>query len=368
MRAFVFTLASLTLALAAAAASNSSTTANRTVLVPTCVGTLAGVPPATSSAAAPGQAAVYTLGKPYAAVQTPHGGLWFSAYDANGAGWLYAVNPNGALEPRAGGVVGPLVVSGEAKSVPFYGTSFVLHPTDGSIWFPALCTVQRIDRSMYLTTPVATSAVCGYGGDGGPAAAALVNLPQSVAFSPDGGTLYIADTTNNCIRAVSDGGLGRIYMVAGSGTARGWSGDGGPATAALLYAPKAALALDGGASLYIADTTNNVIRVIRDGIISTLIGSAPPYNYSGSPMPYKTIYDDDHSRWDVRGFSFRYPYGMISDFPPSNRTFILGAYTQVWRVDIASRSGVLLAGVHGSRGYTGHAGKRPFDDEKGRKG
>src|SRR5204862_8328112 len=73
----------------------------------------------------------------------------------------------------------------------------------------------------------------GFSGDGGPATAAALYNPTGVAL--DGaGNLFIADGGNQRIRRV-DAGTGTITTVAGNGTS-GVSGDGGPATAAALDA------------------------------------------------------------------------------------------------------------------------------------
>ena len=109
----------------------------------------------------------------------------------------------------------------------------------------------------------------GYSGDGGPAIAAQLNGPYGVAV--DGaGNLYIADAHNQRIRKVDANGI--ISTVAGNGTS-GFSGDGGPATAAQLNTPHG-VATDGAGNLYIADTYNRRIRKIdvNNGTISTVVG------------------------------------------------------------------------------------------------
>ena len=94
-----------------------------------------------------------------------------------------------------------------------------------------------------------------YSGDGGPAVAAQLSSPYGVAL--DGaGNLFIADTSNQRIRKVD--AAGRISTVAGDGT-RGYGGDGGPAAAAQLFWPQH-VALDGAGNLYIADWGNDRIR------------------------------------------------------------------------------------------------------------
>jgi hypothetical protein len=115
---------------------------------------------------------------------------------------------------------------------------------------------------------IAGDGMDGSSGDGGPATQAGLSFPSGVAV--DGaGNLVIADLGNNRIRvvAVRTGSFygramtaGDIYTVAGNGT-QGFSGDGGPATAAELNSPTG-VAVDGAGNLVIADTGNNRLRVV----------------------------------------------------------------------------------------------------------
>jgi hypothetical protein len=93
-------------------------------------------------------------------------------------------------------------------------------------------------------------------GDGGPAISARIGFPMRLAAHPtDPNVYYIADMDFNRIRMVSNG---IITTVAGNGTT-GFGGDGGPATSAALNAPKS-MSLDAAGNLFIADTSNNRIR------------------------------------------------------------------------------------------------------------
>ena len=108
----------------------------------------------------------------------------------------------------------------------------------------------------------------GFGGDGGPARTAQLDLPSDVSVLPDGGYL-VADTNNHRIRRV--GADGRITTVAG--TTMGFGGDGGPATQAQLNNPDGVAVLPGGGFL-IADTDNfRVRRVDAGGTITTVAGA-----------------------------------------------------------------------------------------------
>ena len=121
-----------------------------------------------------------------------------------------------------------------------------------------------------------------YSGDGGPAINAGLFFPYGVALD-GGGNLYIADEYNNVIRKVMPGGI--ISTVAGDHAAgRTYSGDGGPAIAAGMDHPYG-VAVDRAGNLYIADSNNHVIRkVAPDGTISTVAGNNT-FGYSGDGGP-----------------------------------------------------------------------------------
>ncbi len=123
-----------------------------------------------------------------------------------------------------------------------------------------------------------------FSGDGGPATQAMLNFPSAVAVAEDG-TVYIADTWNHRIRRV-DPHTGIISTIAGTGQAK-WYGDHGPAGRAALNEP-VALAFDGCQALYIADQSNNRIRKIdlTSGEMTTVAGTGESgYNGDGAPGP-----------------------------------------------------------------------------------
>src|SRR5437868_8584948 len=113
-----------------------------------------------------------------------------------------------------------------------------------------------------VISTVAGNGTSGFAGDGGPAVAAEIAYPQGVAVDASG-TLFIADTNNQRIRKVTPDGL--IGTVAGNGI-HGFSGDGGPASAAAIAAPYS-VAVGGGNSLFIADTFNNRIREVVSPVL-----------------------------------------------------------------------------------------------------
>jgi trimeric autotransporter adhesin len=104
------------------------------------------------------------------------------------------------------------------------------------------------------------------------AKAAEMSCPSGIAINANTGSIYVADTLNNRVQMVKRS-TGAIFLVAGNGMA-GFSGDGGLATAATMSDPTS-VAVDGSNNIYIADSRNNCIRMIKEssGIITTVAGT-----------------------------------------------------------------------------------------------
>ena len=124
--------------------------------------------------------------------------------------------------------------------------------------------ILRLDVTTGILTVVAGNGTPGFSGDNGPATSAQMNQPEGIAVD-SAGNLYIADTINNRIRKVSNG---VITTVAGNGV-RGFSGDNGPATSAQLFWPEG-VAVDSAGNLYIADSLNLRVRKVANGVITTV--------------------------------------------------------------------------------------------------
>ena len=114
------------------------------------------------------------------------------------------------------------------------------------------------DPSEEIITTIAGTGIKGYSGDGGLATEAMLNGPRDVKVSLDG-TIYIADTENHCIRKVDP--IGIITTFAGRCGVPGFAGDAGPASLAVLNSPYG-IEVDEVGNLYIADTFNNRIRIV----------------------------------------------------------------------------------------------------------
>jgi len=143
--------------------------------------------------------------------------------------------------------------------------------------------VRRVDAVTGLITTVAGLGQPRYSGDGGLAVEAGLNEPAALAVS-DGGVLYIADQSNNRVRAVNLA-TGVIRTVAGTGAAA-YNGDGVTATETGLAGP-GGLALASDGTLFIADSFNERIRAVDPitGLIRTAVGDGGEYRYQGPDEP-----------------------------------------------------------------------------------
>jgi sugar lactone lactonase YvrE len=174
----------------------------------------------------------------------------------------------------------PVATPHSAGSVPAHVEEDLLGetPAEGA---PAFSQVADLSGTVRFVTG-GSPAKPRFAGDGGPAPDALLNFPTAVAVDADG-NVYIADTMNHRIRMV-EAATGLIRTIAGTGHPR-YSGDGGPAVSAGLQDP-AAIVVDGRGSLYIADQSNNRVRAVdlRTGLISTIAGTGTAA-YNGDGMP-----------------------------------------------------------------------------------
>jgi glucose/arabinose dehydrogenase len=114
---------------------------------------------------------------------------------------------------------------------------------------------------------IAGTGQAGFSGDGGPAVKAALNDPGGMAVGPDG-TIYLADTGNNRIRAIAPDGT--ITTVAGGGQAPGWVADGTRPLAAALTSP-ADVALSARGTLYIADA-DEILSLPAAGRLEVVAG------------------------------------------------------------------------------------------------
>src|SRR5205823_1157697 len=133
--------------------------------------------------------------------------------------------------------------------------------------------IRKIDLRSGIIMTVAGTGHKGYTGDGGPATKATFQEPYAVVADAER-NLYIVDRLNAVVRRV-DGRTGIVATLAGTGH-KGYGGDGGPATKALLREPNDCC-LDGKGGLLIADVADWRVRRVdlKTGIITTFAGTGP---------------------------------------------------------------------------------------------
>ena len=131
--------------------------------------------------------------------------------------------------------------------------------------------IRRMDAKTGIITLVAGTGESGYSGDGGPALHATFNMPYALTVDTNG-DIYVAERGTPIVRKI-DGTTGLITTLAGTGE-KGYSGDGGPATRAMLGEPND-VCLDGKGGLLIADIQDQRIRRVdlHTRLISTFAGT-----------------------------------------------------------------------------------------------
>jgi len=142
----------------------------------------------------------------------------------------------------------------------------------------------------------------GYSGDNGPAKSAELDAPEAVAVDASG-SLYIADTDNSRIRKVDS--TGTITTVAGNGCADDNyrdTGDGGPATKAGLHLPEG-VAVDKAGDIYIIEGDSEIVRRLDTaGVITTVAGNGQEgYTGDGGPATAAELFFPTNAAVDASG-------------------------------------------------------------------
>ena len=201
--------------------------------------------------------------------------------------------------------------------------------------------IRKITPSGTISTVVGTG-IYGNTGNGGAATAARIGNSNggptigSLGLAIDGsGNIYIADGGNNVVRMVNPSGI--ISNFAGNST-RGYTGNGGAATAAQLSNPTS-LAIDGSGNLLIADQGNCVIRMVNtSGVISTIAGTHSFGNSGDGGAPTSA--------------TFKNPSVIKVD--ASGSIYIVDGVSNVVRK--ISSSIIRTVAGNGSRGFSGDGG------------
>jgi len=210
-------------------------------------------------------------------------------------------------------------------------------------------------KSGTISTFAGTGAQ-GSSGDSADATKAELNYPRKIAISSSN-EMYIADTGNDLVRKITEqsNSTYNIYRIAGSlisdsvaGNA-GYSGDGGPSTAAQLDHPQG-IALDSSGNVYIADTNNNVVRRIdhSSGIITTIAGTGTSgYSGDGQVAMSATLNHPMGISFNSNGDLFVADYGnhVVRKIAASTAviTTVAGTGTQGFAGDGAAATSGMLA-------------------------
>jgi len=219
-----------------------------------------------------------TLNDPKGLATDPAGNLYIAEGDL-----VRKVDTNGIISTVAGSFTYQGVAGGDGGPA----TDARISPEDvavdtaGNLYIADFFArrIRKVDPDGIITT-VAGNGLAGFSGDGGPATSAQINRPAGVAVDSQG-NLYIADNENYRVRKVDTAGT--ISTFAGTGI-RGTSGDGGPATAALLADPRD-IAFDEDGNVFLADTYGYRIRKVdASGTISTFAGKGQ-YGNGGDGGP-----------------------------------------------------------------------------------
>jgi sugar lactone lactonase YvrE len=210
---------------------------------------------------------------------------------------------------------------------------------DNALYFCdiAFHVIRRVDAAGQIST-VAGSGKKGYAGDGGPATKALLNEPYEIRFDSEG-SMYFVEMQNHLVRKV-DKTSGAITTIAGTGQA-GFSGDGGAAREATFRQPHS-IALDGKGSLFICDIGNQRVRRVdlKSGIISTMTGTGE------KAVPKNGASYLNAAVAGPRALDFAANGDLILALREGNAVF---------RLDQTTEQFVHLAGI-GKQGYLGDGG------------
>jgi trimeric autotransporter adhesin len=234
---------------------------------------------------------------PTAAIKDSKGNIYIAAQDA---AYVYELSTSGSLSVFAGlGYSGYSNDGKQANTALIGGVDAMAIDGKGNIYLADAVgsRIRKVAPSGIISTVAGNGTKCdkaGVCGDGGKASSANLNLPGGVAIGANG-VLYIADTTDNRIRAVNLTTAavtvativiqpGNIATVAGSPTGaicnnpQGACGDGQVAATAGLLTLPSGIAVDGAGNMYIADTRDQKARYVINatGIIRTLAGNGIP--------------------------------------------------------------------------------------------
>ena len=286
-----------------------------------------------------GPATAAELNDPWGLAVDSAGDLFIADYDNNVV--REVVKATGDIITVAGnGTAGYSGDNGPATAAELNGPDGVAVDSAGDLFISDMNNnvIREVVKATGDIITVAGNGNAGYSGDGGPATAAELDSPRGLAVD-SAGDLFFADNPNNVIREVVKA-TGDIITVAGNGTA-GYSGDGGPATAAELNGPNF-VAVDSAGDLFIADANNNAVREVvkATGDIITVAGNGTA-GYSGDNGPATAA--------ELNG-----PLGVA--FDSAGDLFIADDGNNVVREVVKATGDIITVAGNGTAGYSGDNG------------
>ncbi len=178
--------------------------------------------------------------------------------------------------------------------------------------------VRKIDGATRIVSTFAGNGVTGYSGDGGPATAARISKPTGMCFDKCG-NFFFSNEDSNVVRRI-DANTGIITTIAGNGTA-GFSGDNGPATAAQFNHPTGVIVDDSG-NVFVGDFYNLRVRKVTISNPYIHITASATFVSSGSSVTVSTIVsgggDTPAFQWYVNGHAISGATGSSYTYTPAN--------------------------------------------------
>ena len=224
------------------------------------------------------------------------------------------IDTSGIVTTFAGnGIIGYSGDGGQATSAEILDGQGLACDAIGNVYIADDVYIRKVDTLGIITT-IAGIGVQSFSGDGGPATAAALMYATDLEFDASG-NLFVLDSYR--VRKINTAGI--ISTITGGGTGAS-TGDGGPATAALLGYPTD-IAFDVAGNLYIAEQTGRVRMINSSGIINTVAGngnSNSGYLGDGGPAtsagikgafgvacdPARNIYISDYRNARIRTVSY----------------------------------------------------------------
>ncbi len=313
-------------------------------------------------------ATIANLYYPIGVAVDPAGDLVIADYDDYRIREVYCDVSTLTCTPPTGDTAGDIYTIAGTGSTTFFGNN--IPATGAEFYYPYgaasdsagniyiadryNCVIRQVNGGTGIISTFAGTGTCSYSGDGGAATSADLNYPARTTVD-SAGNVFIADTNNCLVRKVSGG---TITTIAGKSPslACGYMGDGAPATSAELYYPYG-LALDPSGNLYIADSQNQVIRMVACATVTSTGGACTPK--SGQTTGDIYTFAGNHTA----GFSgdggpatsaeLYTPYDVAAD---SAGNVYIADYNNL-RVRKVNTSGIITTYAgNGSGGYQGDGG------------